>query len=200
MPSLPPANSALVPSASGGSLLADSQYATFAKNEQGVRSARDEVDAAVSATKMRRKSPLGAKKETPRNRSVVSHYIVHSTAMTAGSVRAADAIMNASHVVGEAASVLSADFRGNEAAPVKSLLNEISGRVETLETQVTAFKRQLGLAKAVVPKTRHQGAPSLEKRMSEADAALERALKSVGTIKKRDPKAMAARITVKATG
>jgi len=197
MPSLPPANSKLVPTPSGGSLLTESQYATFATNEQGVRSARSEVDTAVSATKMRRKSPLGAKKETPRNRSVVSHYIVHSTAMAAGTVRAADAIANANHVVGEAATVLSADFRGNEAAPVKSLLNEMSGRLEALETQAIAYKRQLTLAKAIVPRTRHQGAPSLDKRISEAEAAVEQALKRAGVIKKRDPKKMAAQITVK---
>ena len=197
MPSLPAANAKLLPSGSGGALLTENQYAAFAQHEQGVRSARGEVDASVSATKMRRKSPLGAKKETPRNRSVVSHYIVHSTAMAAGSMRTVAAIQSANSVVEDSVAVLGADLCGNEAAPVKSLLNEVSGRLESLETQAIAYRRQLALARAIVPRTRHQSATALETRMSEADVAVERAVKRAGAVKKRDPKKMAAQITVK---
>ncbi len=91
-----------------------------------ITAAHAEADLEVSSTKKRRTKPFGSKVDVPRNRSVVSHYVADATAMGLGGNRAADAAAHLNFTINGLKPLADADFRGNEAASVKSLLSQLN--------------------------------------------------------------------------
>ncbi|MGB0114636.1 MAG: hypothetical protein WBP59_15570, partial [Ilumatobacteraceae bacterium] len=192
MPSLPTAtNMKSIISRYGGSL-GEKDYASLQKWPAAVTKAHGEVDQEVSATKQRRSRPFGKKQEQPRNRSVVSHYVAHATAMGAGGARVADAAGYIWQVSDQVNMLSGADFRGNEASPVKSLMSQMGATVPVLATHISAYKRQVRTAAATIPQTSHGENAALAAKLQEVDAYLDSAVQKLATVKKLDLQRVAA--------
>jgi hypothetical protein len=171
-------------------------YQSLPRFAQGVAAAHNEVDQAVTATKTRRKGLFG-KKEEPRNRSVVSHYVAHATAMAAGGGRVADAASFSASIVSDARGLSGADFRGNEAAPVKAMLRDAGMSLSALDSGIATYRRQLATALSTLPQTKHADRAELVEAIKKIDGYLEKAKEKLTATKKLDPQRIAAQIVAR---
>lgn len=166
-----------------GNSLSANDYPQLAKWPSVIDKSHSDVDNAVSATKKRRKRPFGRKEDQPRNRSVVGHYIVHSTALGAGGARMADAAAYVHSVASQSQSVVGGDYRGNEDVPVINLLNHLGTSVSVLATHITQYKRHLAQAPSIVESTRHGERAGLAQALRDVDVYLDKALDKLGKVK-----------------
>lgn len=194
MPSLPTAKNLKLLGRPYASPLGLADYNSLPKFAERINIAHTEVNGEVAATKSRRKGAFGKKEEQPRNRSVVSHYIVHASAMAAGGARVGDAASYSASVVNDAKPLSGADFRGNEAAPVTALLRNVGMGLSALDAGIATYQRQLATAITTVPDTKHADKVALVGVIGEIDTYLQKAKEKIGEVKKLDPQRMAARM------
>jgi hypothetical protein len=196
MPSLPSADSVGVMAKDGPKSLYENQLAQLRSAPAEIARARAEVDNGVSATKKRRKG-LGSKVEVPRNRSVVSHYVVDTTALGLGGNRIADTAIYANLMVGQLKPLLTADFRGNEAAPVKAMLTQISSNLPLIESSLRRYQDQLAVAATVIPRTSHSDAAVLAASLAKVEVYLSESEKMLAKAKAANPAQMSANLKVR---
>jgi hypothetical protein len=177
-----------------GNPMRDPDYASLSLFPDRIAQSHAAVDQSVTATKQRRSKPFGPKEDVPRNRSVVSHYVVHATAMAAGAARAADAAGLVNSLARQAQPLLGADYRGNEAAPVKSLLTRLGTSIPVLAVTIAGYKKQLEAATWIVPQTRHADAQGLTDAVAAVREYLDKALERLGETKKMDLQKAAAQL------
>jgi hypothetical protein len=177
-----------------GNPLSEQDAASFGKFADRITTAESEIDQSVTETKERRSKPFGPKVAVPRNRSLVSHYVAHSTAMAAGGSRIADAAAYTASLADEAQPLLTADYRGNEAAPVKQFLTRLGASVPVLAMKITAYRRQLTNAVATLPKTNHADKKALTVAITNIDEYLDKATLRLSTVKDMKLQRMAAAI------
>jgi hypothetical protein len=194
MPSLPLGKHFTYLANGHGGPLSERDYASFDKFATRITNARGEISQSVSATKERRSKPFGPKVALPRNRGVVSEYVVHSAAMAAGGSRMADAAAYTARLAEDAQPLLTADYRGNEAAPVKQFLTRLGASVPVLATEITAYRRQLTQAVATIPKTKHGDAKALAAAITNIDVYLDKAVEGLSAVKDMKLQRMAAAI------
>ena len=186
MPRLPTSKNLKQVTRTGGPPLRQEDYESLARFPGRISEAHAEVDNAVSATKQRRSRPFGSKEDVPRNRSVVSHYIVNTMAMGAGGARAADAAAFIASIAQQTTPLLQGDYRGNEASAVKTLFGKLASSVPELAVTIAAYKRQLAGATTVVPKTRHGDGQGLVTAVNAVTACLDKAIEGLAQVKKMD--------------
>jgi len=195
MPSLPTGRHFTHLANQHGLPLLERDYTSFGKFATHITKARSEIGQSVTATKQKRSRPFGPKVALPRNRSVISHYVAHSTAMAAGGSRMADAAAYTARLATDAQPLITADYRGNEAAPVKQLLTRLGASVPVLAVEITAYRRQLANAAATIPKTKHADTEELATAITRVDAYLDKAVAKLSTVKDMKLQRVAAGIT-----
>ena len=197
MPSLPSGDKVGTMAKDRPSLLYDNQFKDLAGMVGNITAAHAEADQEVSSTKKRRTKPFGSKVDVPRNRSVVSHYVAHATAMGLGGNRAADAAAHLNLTINGLKPLADADFRGNEAAPVKLLLSQLNVNIPLIESTVSKYQDQLATAARVVSRTGYHDAAALDTAITKVSVYLTEAEKAIVSAKKSKPQQLASNLKVR---
>jgi hypothetical protein len=163
-----------------------------------VESSRRRVDQEVSPTKLRKKGLFKSKSEEPRNRSVVSHFVVDATAAGFGAARIADSLKYLRSVSIEVDALRAGVFDKSTARSVAGLMESVDQQARTNAAAANRWESQVRTAKSVLPKTNYQRGPALVAGLGLAEVSLQRALEEADKLKAMDLRSAASRIRASA--
>lgn len=197
MPTLPSSDAVSGTAKDEGHPLGEGQRVRLEKAVGLIATAHIDADADVGATKKRRSKPFGSKVDVPRNRSIVSHYVVNATALGLGGNRTADTAAYMNTALGQLKPLLKADFRGNEAAPVKATLAQISSNIPLVESALSRYQSQLATAATIIPRTGYPDRVELATALAKVDRYITGAQKTLDRAKAADPAKMSTSLKIR---